>query len=73
MVTQDHGIVHSYADFSEWLIARFERNVELYYRELALIRQTGHVEAYINEFQRVAVMVPQMPQKCVMMLFIEGL
>lgn len=74
LVTQNHRLIHSYREFTEQLIARFDRkDVELYYRDLALLRQTGHVETYINEFQRTAVMVPEMPDRCVVMLFIEGL
>ncbi|XP_059068173.1 uncharacterized protein LOC131858745 [Cryptomeria japonica] len=70
----DHTLVHSYTEFTERLIARFDRkDTELYYRELAHLRQTGHAEAYINEFQRIAVMVPDMPQRRSVMLFIEGL
>ncbi|KAH9300755.1 hypothetical protein KI387_012338, partial [Taxus chinensis] len=37
------------------------------------LRQTGHVDSYINEFQRIAVMVPEMPERRVVMLFIKGL
>ena len=37
------------------------------------LRQTRHAEAYVNEFQRIAIMVPDMPQKRSVMLFIEGL
>ncbi|XP_059075327.1 uncharacterized protein LOC131875270 [Cryptomeria japonica] len=74
LVTQDHTLVHSYTEFTERLIARFDRkDTELYYRELAHLRQTGHAEAYINEFQRIAVMVPDMPQRRSVMLFTEGL
>jgi hypothetical protein len=67
-------MVHSYAEFTERLIARFDRkDTELYYRELAHIRQTGNVESFVNEFQRIAVMVPDMSQSRCVMLFIEGL
>ncbi|KAH9292872.1 hypothetical protein KI387_041945, partial [Taxus chinensis] len=74
LVTQNHDLIQSYREFSERLIVRFDRkDVELYYRDLAQLRQSGHVDAYINEFQRIAVMVPEMPEKRVVMLFIEGL
>ena len=74
LVTQDHTLVLSYAEFTERLITRFDRkDTELYYRELAHLRQTRHAKAYINEFQRIAVMVPDMTQKRSVMLFIEGL
>ncbi|KAH9323964.1 hypothetical protein KI387_043905 [Taxus chinensis] len=39
----------------------------------ALPHESGHVDAYINEFQRIAVMVPEMPERRVVMLFIEEL
>ncbi|XP_057812846.2 uncharacterized protein LOC131026858 [Cryptomeria japonica] len=67
-------MVHSYAEFTERLISRFDcKDTELYYRELAHLRQTRHAEAYVNEFQHIAVMVPDMPQRHSVMLFIEGL
>ncbi|KAH9293543.1 hypothetical protein KI387_041248, partial [Taxus chinensis] len=51
LVTQGHELLQSYRDFSERLIARFDRkDVELYYRDLAQLRQSGHVDSYINEF-----------------------
>lgn len=74
LVTQDHAMVHSYAKFTEHLISRFDRkDIELYYRELAHLRQIGHAEAYINEFQCIVVMVLDMPQRRKVILFIEGL
>lgn len=74
LVTQGHELLRSYRDFNDRLIARFDRkDVELYYRDLAQLRQSGHVDSYINEFQRIAVMVPEMPEKRVVMSFIEGL
>ncbi|XP_059075204.1 uncharacterized protein LOC131875180 [Cryptomeria japonica] len=74
LVTQNHGLIHSYREFIERLISRFDlKDVELYYKELALLRQTGYVETYINEFQHIVVMVPKMQDRCVVMLFIEGL
>ncbi|GLJ25229.1 hypothetical protein SUGI_0482720 [Cryptomeria japonica] len=74
LVTQNHALIHSYLEFTERLIAKFDRkDVELYYKDLALLKQTGHAKAYINEFQHIAVMVPDMPNGRVVILFIEGL
>lgn len=74
LVTQNHALTHSYPKFTERPIARFDRkDVELYYRDLALLKQSGHVETCINEFQHIAVMVPEMPDSRVVMFFIEGL
>ena len=51
LVSQDHALIHSYEEFVNKLIARFDRkDVEVYYRELAQLKQTSHVETYINEF-----------------------
>ena len=51
LITQDHAMVHSYAEFIELLISRFDRkDTELYYWELAHIRQTRNVESFVNEF-----------------------
>ncbi|XP_059067585.1 uncharacterized protein LOC131858373 [Cryptomeria japonica] len=74
LVTQNHTLIHSYTKFTERLIARFDKkDIELYYRDLALLRQSGHVETCINEFQWIVVMVLEMPDRRVVMLFIEGL
>ena len=56
------------------LIDRFDRkDPELYFRELAQIRQTGTPDAYISEFQRTAVMVSDVSEDRLTMLFVEGL
>lgn len=71
---RNHALIQSYDEFSSILIARFNRkDVEMYIKELAMIRQHGDVDSYINEFQKVAVMVPDMLEKRVVMLFTEGL
>ncbi|XP_057870180.1 uncharacterized protein LOC131076862 [Cryptomeria japonica] len=74
LVTQNHALIHLYPKFTERLIARLDmKDVELYYEYLALLKQLGHVESYINEFQCIAVMVPEMLDRRVVILFIEGL
>lgn len=51
LVSQDHALIHSYEEFVDKLIARFDKkDVEVYYRELTQLKQFGHVEAHINEF-----------------------
>jgi outer membrane translocation and assembly module TamA len=49
------------------------RILELHFKELTQIRQTGSTEAFIEEFQRVAVMVPDMTESRLLMMYIEGL
>ena len=73
LVTQDHALIHSYAKFTAQLTTWFDWNdTELHYRELAHLRETRHAKAYVNEFQHIAVMVPDMPHKHNVMLFIGG-
>lgn len=74
LVSQDHALIHSYEEFVNKLIAQFDRkDIEIYYRDFAQLKQVGHVEAYINELQKIAVMVPDMSERRVTMLFVEGL
>lgn len=74
LVSQDHAMIHSYEEFVSKLTAHFDRkDIEVYYRDLAQLKQVGHVKAYINEFQKIAVMVPDMSERRVTMLFVEGL
>ena len=66
-------MVHSYAEFTKRLIARFDRkDTKLYYQELAHIRQAGNVESFVNEFQRIAIMVSDMSRSRRVMLFHRG-
>ena len=51
LTTLGHSNVTSYLDFTQMIIDRFDRkDPELYFRELAQIRQTGTPDAYISEF-----------------------
>jgi hypothetical protein len=64
----------SYTEFTQRLIDRFyQEDLELHFWELTQLKQTGTVEAYIYEFQRLEVMVQYMPPTRLMMLFTEGL
>jgi hypothetical protein len=64
----------SYIEFTQRLIDRFDLgDPKLHFRELTQLRQTGTAEAYIDEFQRLAVMVQDMSPTRLMMLFTEGL
>lgn len=58
MVTSGHDLIHSYADFTQTLIDRFsKRDLELHFRELAHLKQSGSVDSYVSKFQRLLVMV----------------
>jgi hypothetical protein len=64
----------SYTEFTQRLIDRFDQgDPELHFRELTQLKQTGTAEAFIEEFQRLAVMVQDISPTRLMMLFTEGL
>jgi hypothetical protein len=74
LVTLGHVRVTSYLNFTQRLIKRFDRkDPELHFRELAQLKQTGSPEAYISEFHRVVVMVSDISEGHLVMLFVEGL
>ena len=74
LVTLGHSSITSYLDFTQRLIERFDwKDPEIHFRELAQLRQIGSAKSYILEFQRVAVMVMDITEPCLIMLFTEGL
>ena len=74
LVTLGHSSITSYLDFTQRLIDRFDRkDPEIHFRELAQLRQAGNAESYISEFQRVVVMVTDITEPRLIMLFIEGI
>ena len=53
---------------------RFDRkDPEIHFRELAQLKQTGSAESFISEFQRLAVMVTDVSESRLTMLFTEAL
>jgi hypothetical protein len=69
-----HNQIVSYPEFTQRLIDRFDQgDPELHFQELTQLKQTGTVEAYIAEFQRLVVMVQDISPTRLMMLFTEGL
>ena len=74
LVTLGHNTIHSCREFTQKLMERFDRkDPEIYFRELAQLKQTGSVEAFISEFQRIAVMVTDVSERKLTMLFTEAL
>jgi hypothetical protein len=69
-----HSHITSYREFTERLMDRFDRrDPEIHFRDLAQLRQTGKAEAFITEFQRVAVAVTDISEPRLIMLFTEVL
>jgi hypothetical protein len=74
MTTLGHAHIVTYAEFTGRLVHRFDRrDLEMSFRDLAQLRQTGSVDAYILDFQRISVMVTDISEARLVMLFIEGL
>ena len=74
LITLGHIDITSYQEFTQRLLDRFERkDLELHFRELAHLRQTGSVEAFVTKFQRIVVMVTNISESRLIMLFVEGL
>jgi len=74
LTTLGHKQITAYTDFTQRHIDRFDQGYqELYFRELTQLRQTGSPEIYIEEFQRVSIMVPDVSQARLMMLFTKVL
>lgn len=58
LVSLRHDQITSYNEFMDALIKRFDRkDSKVYLRDLAQLKQSGGLESYISEFQRLPVMV----------------
>lgn len=74
LITQNHQDIKTYDAFTKLLIERFDQtHPQKHFKELTRIRQRGILEEYITEFQRLAVMVPEISEERLTYLFIEGL
>ena len=52
---------------------RFDKDPDIHFKELAQLKQTSSAETFISEFQRVAVMVFDISESQLIMLFTEAL
>jgi hypothetical protein len=74
LVTLGHSRITSYREFTGRLMDRFERkDLKLHFMDIAQLRQTGTVEAFITEFQWVSMAVTDISKPKMIMLFTEGL
>jgi hypothetical protein len=64
LVTLGHATITSYLDLTQKLMERFDKkDPELHFRELAQLKQEGSSDAYITEFQKLAVTVSDISSK----------
>jgi hypothetical protein len=74
LVTLGHSRITSYREFTDRLMDRFDRkDPEIHFRDLAQLRQTSIAEAFIIDFQWVAMAMIDISEPRLIMLFIEGL
>jgi hypothetical protein len=74
LVTLGHSRITSYREFIDRLMDRFERkDPKIHFRDLAQLRETRIEEAFITEFQWVAVEVTDISEPRLIIPFIEGL
>jgi hypothetical protein len=74
LVTLGHSHITSYLEFTETLTERFhKRDPELHFRDLTQLRQTGSIEAFITEFKRKVVVVSNVSEHGLVMLFTKAL
>jgi len=63
ITTLVHGCITSYQVFTQRLIDKFEKgDTDRHFRELTQLKKTGSVEAFIEEFQIVSLIVLDMEE-----------
>jgi hypothetical protein len=74
LVTLGHSCITSYREFIDRLMDRFDRkDPKIHFRDLAQLRQTGTTEVFITEFQWEVMVVIDISEPRLIMLFTEGL
>jgi hypothetical protein len=70
LVTLGHSCITSYRDFTEILMDRFDRrDPKIHFKDLAHLRQPGTTEAFIMEFHWVGMVVTDISEPRLIMLF----
>jgi len=70
LVMMDHSNITSYVYFTHRLMDRFDmKDPEIHFRELVQLRKTNTPEAYIIEFHRMVVMVTDILEQRLVMLW----
>lgn len=74
LITLGHYYITSYDEFINRLIKRFDhKEPKMYFRKLAQLKQYGSLVASVSKFQRLSVMVTDISERRLIVLFIEGL
>jgi hypothetical protein len=74
LLTLGHSNITSYDDFTQRLMDMFDRmEPKIQFRELEKMWQTTTPKAFVIEFQQMAIMVTDVSEHRLVMLFMEGL
>lgn len=74
VTTLGHREIKTFKDFSQRLLDVFEhKNIKEYFKELAMLQHTTTMGAYIKEFQRIAISIPNIEYGGLAYLFMDGL
>lgn len=74
LITLGHNLITTYDEFTNRLIERFDvKDPEVNFHELAPLKQHGTLETYVADFQRLSIMVPNISERRLVVLFMEGL
>jgi hypothetical protein len=73
-VTLGHSRITFYKEFIDRIMEKFDRKDSyIHFRDLAQLRQIGTAEAFITEFQRLAMAVIDISETSIIILFTERL
>lgn len=73
LITLRHASITSYTNLTHGLVERFDRkDPELHFRELGNLKKRDNTKASLAEFQRLLVMVSNISEVRLIMLFIDG-
>lgn len=73
MITLRHASITSYTNLTHGLVERFDRkDPKLHFRELGNMKKIDNTKVSIVEFQRLSVMVSNIFEVRLIMLFIDG-
>ena len=73
-ITLGHNKINNYVEFIERLIEWFKgKDPKLNFKDLAQLRQTGSVDQFIVEFQKLSILVTDISKRRRVVLFMDGL
>lgn len=74
LITLGHNLIDTYDEFTNKLIERFDhKDLNMKFRELDKLRQHSSLDSFISKFHRLSVMVPNITERRLVILFNEGM